>query len=115
MTIKLISTALILITIYFCISHGRAILVGSSQTREMFARFHIGRPLQVVLGVLTLLVVILLVFPQTFVAGNLLNLALILSIMIFQLRSRNIKGALIEIPFLLMPLLMIYLRHPLRR
>ena len=115
MTIKLISTALILITIYFSVSHGRSILLGGPQTQEMFARFHMGRSVQVVVGVLTLLVAILLLFPQTFVAGNLLNLALILSITILQLRSRNIKGALIEIPFLLMPLLMIYLGHPLRR
>jgi hypothetical protein len=54
-------------------------------------------------------------FPQTFFAGNLLGAAVILLIVALALNAGNIKMALIEVPFFLMPLILIWLGHPLKK
>ncbi|WP_374757890.1 hypothetical protein [Dyadobacter sandarakinus] len=63
---------------------------------------------------LTIIVGILLIIPRTFFLGNLLNAMIILLIMAFSLRAGNYKMALMEIPFLAMPLVMIWLKYPFK-
>ena len=46
--------------------------------------------------------------------GNFLMGAGILLIICFQISERDFKGAIIELPFLLLNLLIIYLQHPLK-
>jgi hypothetical protein len=65
-------------------------------------------------GVLAVVIGILLLIPRTFFLGNMLNAISILLIMALALRSGNYKMALIEIPFLVMPLLMIWLKYPFK-
>jgi hypothetical protein len=67
------------------------------------------------IGILSFVICLLVLFPQTFFIGNILNAMVILIIMALSLKAGVIKTALIEIPFLLMPLLMIYLGHPLKK
>lgn len=55
---------------------------------------------------------VLLLLPGTFFIGNMLNAFLIVMIMGFALRAGNYRLALIEIPFLVMPLVMIGLKYP---
>src|SRR6187402_1194829 len=50
---------------------------------------------------------VLLLIPYTFTLGNMLNAFLIVMIMGLGLRVGNYRMALIEIPFLVMPLVMI--------
>jgi hypothetical protein len=50
--------------------------------------------------------------PQTFFIGNILNAFLIVLIMAFALQSGNFKTALMEIPSLAMPLVLIFLGYP---
>jgi len=80
---------------------------------EAFSKLGISRPVLRVVGVLTLLVGVFVLLPLTFFTGNVINAVLLLSILILQLRAGNIKAALIEIPFLLLPLVMIWLGYPL--
>ena len=82
---------------------------------NMLTELGIGEFAGKVMSVLTLAVGLLILFPQTFFAGNLLNAALILLIMALSLNAGNLKIALIEIPFLLMPLVLIWLGHPLKK
>ncbi|WP_295771046.1 hypothetical protein [uncultured Mucilaginibacter sp.] len=63
---------------------------------------------------LTLLTGILLLIPKTFFVGNKIHAISIVTIMGLALRNGNIKIALIEIPFLVMPLLMIWLKYPFK-
>jgi len=63
-------------------------------------------------GVSAILVGILLLIPKTFFIGNLLNAMSVLFIMTFALRAGNFRIALIEIPFLAIPLLLIWLKYP---
>jgi hypothetical protein len=109
---KIISGIFILITVFLNIRHGWAGLMMKPETISMMEEMGIGKQLSVVVSVLTLAGACLVLFPQTFFIGNLLNAVIILLIMCLALQAGNIKSALIEIPFLLMPLVMIWLKHP---
>ena len=62
----------------------------------------------------TIAVGVLLLIPDTFFLGNMLNAVLIVMIMGLALRTGNYRIALMEIPFLVMPLVMIWLRYPFK-
>jgi hypothetical protein len=112
---KIISTILILVTAYLSIKHGWAGITMKAENADMFADLKISKSVLYVISILSLAIGVLIFFPQTFFAANLINAVVILLIMALSLRVGNIKIALIEIPFLLMPLLLIYLGHPLKR
>lgn len=57
---------------------------------------------------------VLLLLPGTYFIGNMLNAFLIVMIMGLALRAGNYRTALIEIPFLVMPLIMIWLKYPFK-
>ncbi len=66
------------------------------------------------LGSLAIITGILLLFPRTFFYGNVLNAMLITLIMALAIRSENYKMVLLEIPFLFIPLIMIWLKYPFK-
>lgn len=114
---KIISGILIVITVFFNVKHGWAGLTNrvSPEQSKMFTDLGINRLLGIIIGVLTLSVAVLILFPKTFFAGNLINALLILLIMALALNTGNLKLTFIEIPFLLIPLLLIYLGYPLKK
>src|SRR4051812_41217622 len=113
---KIISGILILITVFFSFKHGWGALTMKPNPGEenMMTALGISRPVLYVVGLLTLAVGVLVLFPATFVAGSVNNAALNLLMLNLQLRAGNTKAALIEIPFLLMPLVIIWLGHPFK-
>jgi hypothetical protein len=117
MIIKLISGALLLFTAYMGIKHGWQLFnVKPGDTgpeMDLIGKLNLSQGSIKSFAVLTILCAILVLFPQTFVLGNILNAIGILLIMSMLLNVREIKPALIEIPFLLIPLVLIYLKHPL--
>jgi len=112
---KIVSGILILITAFLSFRHGWAGVTMKPEAVKMLTELGIGKSMGMVIGVLSLAVGVMVLFPQTFFAGNLINAATILLIMALSLRVGNFKTALIEIPFLLMPLVMIYLGHPFKK
>lgn len=116
MVLKLISGALILLTAFLNLKHAWAGLTNHMSAGEvqMMADIGIGKNWFMPIGVVSLAIGVLVLFPQTFFAGNVINAIVILFIMVMALKAGVIKTALIEIPFLLMPLILIYLGHPLR-
>lgn len=66
------------------------------------------------LGCLTIVIGVLLLFPKTFRYGNILNAISIVFIMSLAVRAGNYKMFMIEIPFLVMPFVMIWLKYPFR-
>lgn len=114
---KIISGALILITVFLSFRHGWAGITMNMKPEEtnMMKDLGIGRPVLTIISILTLLVGIMVLFPQTFFVANLINAAIILLIMALSLKAGNLRTALIEIPFLLMPLVMIWLGHPFKK
>lgn len=113
--IRIFNSLLILLTVYMGLKQGWSMVSGKPAMLEMFAKWGLGKAAVVVFGGLTLLSATLILFPATFLKGNFLMAASILLIICFQLQEHNIKGAAIELPFLLLNLLIIFLQHPLAK
>lgn len=114
---KIISGILLLISVGLSVRHGWAGVTNtmSPEAEQMIGSLGIGKPVLVALSWLNLLVAGLLLFPPTFFTGNLLNAGVILLIMAYALRAGNLRTAAIEVPFLLLPLVLIWLKHPLAK
>ncbi|MDG3582890.1 DoxX family protein [Galbibacter pacificus] len=113
MVSKISSTVLILVILFMGIKQGLAMVTGKPEMLEMFGKWGFNKTGVMVFGVLTLLSTALIAIPKTFIWGNFLMAATILLIICFQLFDGNLKGAAIEVPFLLLNLLVLYLKHPL--
>jgi hypothetical protein len=114
---KILSSILILITVYLSAKHGWGGITGNVKPEEaaMMDGLGISRPVLNIISVASLAVAVLVLFPQTFFVGNVLNAITILLIMAYAFQSGNLRIALIEVPFLLMPLALIWLKHPLAK
>ncbi len=82
------------------------------EAMKMMGKLGINETMIPVFGGGTLLVGILLLFPKTFFLGNVLNAMSIVIIMALAMRAGNFKMVLLEIPFLMMPLVLIWLKYP---
>jgi len=110
---KIISSALILFAAFMGFKHGWGGISAKPEVLEMFSKWHIGKYSVMAIGFFTILSAVLMLFPKTFLWGNFLMAAGILLMKCLHLQDRDFKGVLIEIPFLLLSLLIIYLNHPL--
>jgi hypothetical protein len=115
MYMKIISGILILITAFLSFKHGWSGLTMKPDAANMLTELGIGRNVGLLISALSLAIGIMVLFPQTFFVGNLLNALIIVVIMALALNTGNIKTALIEIPFLLIPLILIWLGHPFKK
>lgn len=110
---KIISIALILLSACLSMKHGwDAFQPANAEQTKMMAELGINKTIMPFFGVFSIVIGLMLLFPQTFFASNLLNALTIVLIMAFSLRAGNTTMALIEIPFLAMPLVLIWLKHP---
>jgi hypothetical protein len=117
MIVKIISGILILFTAFMSFKHGYQGLTAKAgdtgPEAELFAKINLSMEAIKVISALTLLSALLILIPQTFVFGNLLNAGMILVLLLLFLKAGETKAALIEVPFLLIPLLLIWLKYPL--
>jgi hypothetical protein len=117
MIVKIISGLLILFTAYMSIKHGwQGLNIKPDATgpeADLFNKINLSPLVIKVFSVLTILSGVLILLPPTFVIGNVLNAVLILFLMVQFIIVKEWKPTLIEIPFLLIPLVLIYLKHPL--
>jgi len=110
---KIISILLVLISAFLSLKHGwDAFQSGNAEQAKMMADLGITETVKPFFGVFSILIGLMILFPQTFFVGNLLNAITILLIMALSLRAGNSRMALLEIPFLALPLLLIWLKHP---
>lgn len=114
MILKIINAALMLVAIFMGLKQGWAMFSGKSEMIEMFGKWSINKTGLMIIGAVTILSSLLIIFPKTFVWGNFLMAAGILLIICFHLLDRDLKGVAIELPFLLLNLIIIYLQHPLK-
>ena len=115
MILKIINAVFLLFAAYMGVKQGWAMLSGKPEMLEMFEKWHIGKLSVLVLGFFTLLSVVLMLIPETFVLGNFLMAAGILFIICFHLLDKDLKGVMVELPFFLLSLVIIYLQHPLSK
>ncbi len=114
MFIKILNTCLVLIAVFMALKQGWSMLNTKPEMMIMFGKWNIGKTGVIVFGLISILSALLILFPQTFLAGNFLMAATILLIICFQISVRNLRGAAIEIPFMLLNLIIIYFQHPLK-
>lgn len=114
MILKIINGILILTAVFMGFKQGYAMFSGKPEMMEMFSKWGFGKTGLMINGAVTILAAILILFPKTFVWGNLLMAAGILLIICFHLLDKDFKGVMIELPFLFLNLLIIYLQHPLK-
>ena len=115
MILKLINSVLILVAVFMGFKQGYAMFSGKPEMLDMFSKWNFSKTAVMINGVVTMIAALLILFPKTFVWGNFLMAAGILMIICLQLLNKDLKGAAIEIPFLLLNLVIIYLQHPLQK
>ena len=110
---KIISIILLLASAFLSIKHGwDAFQPATAEQAKMMANLGITKTIMPYFGVFSIIIGLLLFFPQTLFISNVLNAVTIVLIMAMSLRADDYKTALIEIPFLAMPLIMIWLKYP---
>ena len=115
MILKILNSALILVAVFMGMKQGYAMFSGKPEMLEMFSKWNFSKTAVMINGAVTMIAALLILFPKTFVWGNFLMAAGILMIICLQLLNKDLKGAAIEIPFLLLNLAIIYLQHPLAK
>ncbi len=111
---KYLNIVLTIVAVFMGLKQGWAMVSGKPEMLELFAKWNFSKSAVMVVGAITMFSAILIVIPKTFVWGNFLMAAGILMILCFQLFDKNLKGAALELPFLLLNLVIIYLQYPLK-
>jgi glucose-6-phosphate-specific signal transduction histidine kinase len=111
---SIISLVLLLVSVFLAFKHGWDTLNYKKhpESLKMMNELGITETMIPIFGGLTILIGILLIIPKTFFLGNMLNAISIVIIMALAVRSGNFKMVLMEIPFLIMPLVLIWLKYP---
>lgn len=112
--VKILNSLLILFALYMGLKQGWTMIAGKPQMIDMFEKWNIGKTGLIVLGSLTIIGALLTLIPKTFLWGNFITATGILFIICLHLQHKDLKGVAIEIPFLLVSLVILYLQHPLR-
>lgn len=109
-----LSLVLFIVSIFLSFKHGWESFNVSKhpESAKMMTNLGINPSYVPEMGIVMMVIGVLLLFPKTFVLGNILNAISIVVIMALALNTGNIKMALMEIPFLLMPLVLIWLKYP---
>ncbi|MBE9583361.1 hypothetical protein IM792_02775 [Mucilaginibacter sp. JRF] len=113
---NIISLALLVVSVSLSFKHAwdTAHYQSNPASLTMMTSLGINRSAVPVFVFLTVAVGILLLIPKTFFLGNMLNAMSIVMIMGLALHAGNYRIALIEIPFLAMPLIMTWLKYPFK-
>ncbi|ASK29872.1 hypothetical protein CEY12_07010 [Chryseobacterium sp. T16E-39] len=114
MILKILTIALIVIAVYMGCKQGLAMVSGKPEMLQMLGKLGMNSTAIMILGIITLISAVMILIPQTFVWGNFLMAGTILLIMCLELFHGDIKGALIELPFIALNLVIIYLNYPFK-
>jgi hypothetical protein len=94
--------------------HGVSLLRSTpAQVRETL-HISLNQPTILIVGILTCLGAVLVIFSPTFFAANVISAAVVLYLAAVQSKAHNLRGALVELPFVLLPLLMLHLGYPFK-
>ena len=113
---NILSLVLLIVSVVLNLKHGWDTFnyKNNPQSIKMMSELGINESFVPFLGILTIVIAVLQLIPKTFFFGNVLNAIVILLIIAFSLKAGNYKIALIEIPFLMIPLIMIWLKYPFK-
>ncbi|QOG01570.1 hypothetical protein [Flavobacterium sp. MDT1-60] len=112
---KIVSILLLIASAFLSIKHGwDAFQPANAEQAKIMANLGISNTVMPYFGALSIIIGLILFFPQTFFLGNVLNAVMIVLIMALSLRAGDYKMALMEIPFLTLPLILIWLKYPFK-
>lgn len=111
---NIINSILILIAVFMGLKQGYAMFSGKPEMLEMFGKWGFSKTGLMINGIITIVSALMILFPKTFVWGNFIMAAGVLMITCLHLLDKDLKGAAIELPFLLLNLVIIYLQYPLK-
>ena len=113
---NIISLVLLLVSVFLSFKHGWDTINYKSNpaTVKAMAELRINDTVVPWFGVFAVAIGVLLLIPKTFFLGNVLNAISIVVIMALAVRAGNFKMVLLEIPFLIIPLVMIWLKYPFK-
>jgi hypothetical protein len=104
---------LLLVSAFLSIKHGwDAFQPAHADQLRMMSNLGVSKTVMPYFGVFSIIIGLLLFFPQTFFIANFLHAITIVLIMALSLKAGDYKMALLEIPFLALPLLLIGLKYP---
>lgn len=115
MILKIFNSILMLVAVFMGLKQGWAMFTGKPEMVEMFSKWNFNKTGLMINGAITIIGALLILFPKTFVWGNFIMAGGILLIMCLHLLDKDLKGMAIEVPFLLLNLVIIYLQHPLSK
>ena len=115
MVLKIINSILILVAVFMGLKQGWAMFTGKSEMLDMFSKWNFSKTGVMINGAITIIGALLILHPKMFLWGNFIMAAGILMIICFHLIDKDLKGVAIELPFLLLNLVIIYLQHPLSK
>lgn len=115
MLVKIINSIFIIGAVFMGIKQGWAMFSVKPEMVEMFNKWNINKIGSMIIGSITIISALLIAFPKTFVYGNFLMASGILLMICLHLSNKDMKGVLIELPFFLLNLIIIYLKHPLAK
>ncbi len=115
MILRVINGALMLIAVFMGLKQGWAMFSGKEEMLTLFSKWHFTKTGVMITGIVTMVSALLILHPKTFLWGNFLMAAGILLIICFHLLDKDLKGVVIELPFLLLNLIIIYLQYPLKK
>lgn len=113
MIIKIINILLMVCAVFMGFKQGWAMVSAKQNMVDMFSKWNFSQTGLLILGSATIFSAVLILFPKTFLYGNVLMASTILLIIGFHLQDTDWKGVLIELPFFLLNLLIVFLRYPL--
>jgi hypothetical protein len=112
---KIVSILLLLVSAFLSLKHGwDAFQPPNPEQLKMMTTLGITKSLMPYFGVFSITIGLMLFFPQTFFISNVLHAIVIVLIMALSLRAGEYRIALIEIPFLALPLILIWLKYPFK-
>ncbi len=111
---NIISLVLLMVSVFLAFKHGWDTFhyKDNPGSMKMMNELGIAEAAVPFFGAAAILVGVLLLFPKTFFLGNVLNAILVVVIMALAAQARNLTMVMVEIPFLVMPLVMIGLKYP---
>lgn len=115
MLIKIVSGVLMLVAVFMGLKQGYAMVAAKPEMVSMFGKWNFTKTGLLVNGLITIISALLILHPKTFLWGNFLMAAGILLIICFHLQDKDLKAVLIELPFLLINLALLYLHHPFKK
>jgi hypothetical protein len=114
MILRIINSILILIAVFMGTKQGYAMFSGRQEMLDLFGKWGFNKTFLAINGAVAMIAAVMILFPKTFVWGNFLMAAGILLIICFHLLDRDLKGVAVELPFLMINLVIIYLQYPFK-